>query len=732
MVQSSSASVFYVNPRSGSDSAAGDQANPYRTLTRALRQAVAGTTIRLSLGTYSPATGEVFPLVIPAGVAIVGNEASKGNGIVIDGGGTYTSPTFNQQSVGMLLQNDVQLRGVTMINRTVRGSGVWIESTNPTIANCTFGNCGREGIFATGTANPAIFDNVFQQNAASGMSIVRNAKGEIRRNLCQRTGYGIAIGDHAAPLLTDNRTSDNRSGIVLSGSARPVLRNNILENNTSDGLTVLNSAVPDLGKTQDPGGNVFQTNREADLRNSTAVAVLSVGNQLNPARVTGAVEFAASQVLAPIATPAPAPTPAPRPAPTPAPRPAPSPAPTPGTVQLTDISGHWAEAFIRGLVERGIISGLPDRTFQPQRTMTRAEYAAIVARQFNLPAKRTSRRFVDVPETFWAAAAIAKADQMGFVAGFPDGTFRPGLNLTRVQAIVSLVNGLELTGSNSNALLVYSDRAQIPSYATNAVATATQKRIVVNHPQVDRLRPLVDITRAEVAALLYQALVATGQAVAIDSPFVINPVVSVPSFADLNAHADVQDHWAADFIRGLASQGFISGYADGTFKPNDGMNRAQYATLLANIFNPLPQQPAIEFRDVPDHFWAKAAIERVSRGRLLSGFGDGSFRPTQNISRLEIMYSLGKALDLSPGNSAVLDRFADHQAIPAAARAQVASAVANRLVVTYPDVQQLAPNRAATRAEVSAMVYQALVLSARSPAVRSPYIVTPETVTAES
>ncbi len=97
---------------------------------------------------------------------------------------------------------------------------------------------------------------------------------------------------------------------------------------------------------------------------------------------------------------------------------------------------------------------------------------------------------------------------MGFMVGFPDGTFRPNLNLTRVQAVVALVNGLGLTGGVLDSLNVFTDRAQIPGYATAEVATATQRRIVVNYPNVLQLQPMRDITRAEVVALIYQALVA--------------------------------------------------------------------------------------------------------------------------------------------------------------------------------------------------------------------------------
>ncbi|HEY9806056.1 MAG TPA: DUF1565 domain-containing protein, partial [Candidatus Obscuribacterales bacterium] len=151
MVQSASGSTLYVNPAAGNDAANGTQAAPLKTLTRALQQARAGTTIQLVAGTYSTASGEVFPLAVPAGVTVVGNESNKGSGVLIEGSGEYISPTFARQNITLRLENTAQLRGVTVTNRAQRGTAVWFESTAPTVANNTFTNCAREGVFATGT-----------------------------------------------------------------------------------------------------------------------------------------------------------------------------------------------------------------------------------------------------------------------------------------------------------------------------------------------------------------------------------------------------------------------------------------------------------------------------------------------------------------------------------------------------------------------------------------------------
>jgi hypothetical protein len=93
--------------------------------------------------------------------------------------------------------------------------------------------------------------------------------------------------------------------------------------------------------------------------------------------------------------------------------------------------------------------------------------------------------------------------------------------LTKSEAIGYLVNGLELKAGNPDSLKVYSDRSVIPNFAVSAIATATDLNIVVNYPARDRLSPLRDITRAEISALIYQTLVATNRAKAIDSPYIV-------------------------------------------------------------------------------------------------------------------------------------------------------------------------------------------------------------------
>jgi hypothetical protein len=161
-----------------------------------------------------------------------------------------------------------------------------------------------------------------------------------------------------------------------------------------------------------------------------------------------------------------------------------------------------------------------DGSYQPDKPMTRAQYASLVAIAFNPFPKISAPDFTDVPKDFWAYSAIQVAASGGFVGGFSDRTFRPDQHVQRLQVIVSLVNGLGLAAVDSDILEVYSDRHTIPDYARKAVATATQQKIIVNYPDPQLLAPLRLATRAEVAAMVYQALVAIGRTSAIKSFYV--------------------------------------------------------------------------------------------------------------------------------------------------------------------------------------------------------------------
>jgi uncharacterized surface protein with fasciclin (FAS1) repeats len=196
----------------------------------------------------------------------------------------------------------------------------------------------------------------------------------------------------------------------------------------------------------------------------------------------------------------------------------PSPAtPSPAsTVNLSDVSSdYWARPFIQALADNNVISGFPDGTFRPNQPVTRAEFAALIQKAFgkqNRVRQLSAGGFSDVPAGYWAASAIQNAYETGFLAGYPGNVFRPNQEIPKVQGIVALSNGLGLSGGDRNTLSTYyNDASAIPEYALASVTAATQGNLVVNYPDVKQLNPQQSLTRAEAAALLYQALVRQGR-----------------------------------------------------------------------------------------------------------------------------------------------------------------------------------------------------------------------------
>lgn len=206
-----------------------------------------------------------------------------------------------------------------------------------------------------------------------------------------------------------------------------------------------------------------------------------------------------------------------------------APAPAFAQVAFSDVSStYWAKGFIESLAARDIIKGFPDGTFRPNEPVTRAQFAAMVRNAFQKTKIRNAVNFVDVSSSYWARGAIGEAYEMGFLTGYPGNVFSPEQNIPRVQVLVALSNGLGYSPATISSLQAYNDSAAIPDYATNSIAAATEKSIVVNYPDVRFLNPNQVATRADVAAFIYQALVSSGQASAISSPYIVGARTTPP------------------------------------------------------------------------------------------------------------------------------------------------------------------------------------------------------------
>jgi S-layer homology domain len=193
-------------------------------------------------------------------------------------------------------------------------------------------------------------------------------------------------------------------------------------------------------------------------------------------------------------------------------------------VTFPDVRGHWAQGCIEDLADAGIVQGYPDGRFKPDNQLTRAEFAALVRRAYPVADRSGSDRpFFDVESQYWGYEPIREAQQTEFLAGYPDGVFRPEEPLLRVQALVALSNGLGYSAQTlgiSDLRQIYLDFDAIPNYAFSAIAAATENRLVVNYPDLRVLNPQRPALRGEVAAFLCQARAGDGRTSSIPVQYV--------------------------------------------------------------------------------------------------------------------------------------------------------------------------------------------------------------------
>ncbi len=241
-------------------------------------------------------------------------------------------------------------------------------------------------------------------------------------------------------------------------------------------------------------------------------------------------------------TPTPTQTPTPTPTPTQAATPTQTPTPTATpeakatklpTIPAKDFADvaptFWAKPFVDKLSSRKIITGYKENNqeiYRPDQPVTRAEFAAMIDRAFQTDLTNANRNFDDVANDYWAQKQIKNAVDKKFMKGYDANTFRPEQRIPRVQVIAALVSGLDKTlktpADPKKALGTYQDAEQIPEWAREQVAIATANGLVVNYPNLNSFRPNEEATRAEVAAMLHQALVKIDQVEPVKSQYVIN------------------------------------------------------------------------------------------------------------------------------------------------------------------------------------------------------------------
>jgi len=172
-------------------------------------------------------------------------------------------------------------------------------------------------------------------------------------------------------------------------------------------------------------------------------------------------------------------------------------------IYFTDLdSCVWAQDSINELASKGIVNGVADKIFDPDRDVTREEYLKMLLSAFGIEPSAEKCDFEDVDNAAWYAPYISAATEIGIVKGIDDKNFGVGDAISRQQMAVMTVRMLEYSQKTLNAtVLPFTDSELIADYAVNAVAKMVNHGIIKGMDD-GSFAPLDNLTRAQAAIVI--------------------------------------------------------------------------------------------------------------------------------------------------------------------------------------------------------------------------------------
>ena len=173
-------------------------------------------------------------------------------------------------------------------------------------------------------------------------------------------------------------------------------------------------------------------------------------------------------------------------------------------ITFDDTVNHWAENEIVTLASDGIINGVGDKMFEPNRTITRAEFVTLTVKAFNLT-ETTESSFNDVNDTDWFSTYVKRALKAGIISD--DTSFRPNDAVSREEMVKIIVGAWLLENEEPQWINIsdFNDKEQISDWAVDYVNTAVTLGLVKGDDNKN-FNPKNGTTRAEAAVVLYRLL----------------------------------------------------------------------------------------------------------------------------------------------------------------------------------------------------------------------------------
>lgn len=171
------------------------------------------------------------------------------------------------------------------------------------------------------------------------------------------------------------------------------------------------------------------------------------------------------------------------------------------SMDLVDLEGHWAKEFIIEGIQKKIINGYMDRTFKPDSPINRAEFTILLANALGLRGDGGELQFIDnkrIGES--ARTAVKEAVEAGVIQGFDDGSFRPDRSITRMEMAAMIARAVKLEG-DAAAPTGFPDDSSIPDWARGSIG-AMQRADLISGRGNNLFEPTGNATRAETVVML--------------------------------------------------------------------------------------------------------------------------------------------------------------------------------------------------------------------------------------
>lgn len=288
--------------------------------------------------------------------------------------------------------------------------------------------------------------------------------------------------------------------------------------------------------------------------------------------------------------------------------------PTPSGVVTEEIfsdldSVPWAVNAVNSLAKKGIISGTGDKTFSPDKPITRNEFVKMIVSAFDIELTDEAVSYDDIAAEDWSAKYIAAAVKAGIISGIDDNNFGNGMNITRQDTAViaeRIMNYKQIELKSSS--LSFHDANEISEYALDAVAKIIYSGIM-SGVDSKNFAPNGNTTRAMAAVIIYNLLDLYEAETNTDA-----------KEEDVTASVRSGDKYELVFNLGILDEG-LSDKAK--------ITRGQLAAALAVLgnYNVTPDSPS--FSDVTKAHAYYKAIEAVYRNNIMAGRSEDEFKPDE-------------------------------------------------------------------------------------------------------